>query len=65
MNSKSLQLLKDAGYTGELDLKSLIIACGDKFKSLDKTETGWIVNNYEKGLEPEDAVSNLWREINK
>lgn len=55
------------------NLSELIEACGNKFKSLWKEfdDNKWLVNcdhlGYGgiKGVTPEEAVANLWLELNK
>ena len=54
-------------------LSELIEACGEKFGYLDKSKLGWIAgDNESKGVPymkfvetPEEAVANLWLELNK
>ena len=57
----------------------LIEACGDKFEYLNRVHGGgWVAgtkdtplegtldtSNYESGKTPEEAVANLWLELNK
>ena len=56
-------------------LSELIEACGDEFNSLTKRANFWICNDCEcnmgsdgeitRGATPEEAVANLWLELNK
>lgn len=49
-------------------LSELIEACGDSFEELTKIENNWVVTGgYQegKGSTPEEAVANLWLELNK
>lgn len=76
MNQELKQKLIESGYKGEFGLSELIEACGDRFVSLDKVEDpkGWSCSyeDLEGGIEdvgcfntPEEAVANLWLELNK
>lgn len=57
-------------------LSELIAACGDRFHSLVKTETGWEAveervqayfesGEFEEGKTPEEAVSRLWLKLHE
>lgn len=69
------QKLKESGYIGKLDLYSLIEACGNRFAELSKGQTPidykWTAQGYpiqtmfSHGDSPEEAVANLYLELNK
>lgn len=69
------QQLKDNGYKGEFDLASLLEACGEDI-SLDNLNGEWRAQHgfdIESqtyiwtvfGSTPEEAVANLWLELNE
>lgn len=76
MNKELIKQLKECGYTAELDLASLIKSCGEDFRTLilhtqynKKLDKAWEAvpnkklrpeSKSKKGKTPEEAVSNLW-----
>ncbi len=53
-------------------LSELIEACGDSLGDLTRTDSGWMTNcenignnPQTEGSTPEEAVANLWLELNK
>lgn len=69
MDTTLKQQLKDSGYTGGLDLSSLIEACGSKFHHLLNNIHEWrasgISGEFGRGNTPEEAVARLWLKLNK
>ena len=76
MNYELIKQLREAGHKGELDLSSLIEACGDGFNVLTKqsksswnackeTDYGEIVGEQGVGETPEEAVAKLFIKLNQ
>jgi hypothetical protein len=78
MNKELYKQLREAGFEGlnsgchECDgdsLSNLIKACGKEFATIMKSGTNWLVMSVEGinevGSTPEEAVANLWLELQK
>lgn len=59
----ALRQLAVAGYTGAVDLRSLVEAVGVEFKALQRTEGNWVAHSRDKtlggGSTPDEAVAKL------
>lgn len=76
MDDSLKQQLRDSGLRGDIDLESLIGACGEELSSLDRNASdSWEAimgddiygdsKGFTKGQTPIEAVAKLWLELHK